>query len=166
MVPREDGPEFASQTFKKAHPRSADLVRRHACRFEDRFGDPYPVNWTREVGIMARLLESLPAERLEELQDRFFDLPESAWAVREGGLSVAVFAHQFPKLIVQSTCRREPVRVGLLDFDAFCRWRRGEGLDNLSDVSRAALLEEWEATRQGGVGPVSASVSAGRRDDQ
>lgn len=142
--------------FIKPHPRSSDLVRRHARLFEARFGVPYPVNHAREIGIMARLLASLSAEKLEDLQNRFFDLPDTAWAVKEGGLSVAVFASQVPRLIVRARHQREIPCIDDMDFPEYCRWRRGKSPDELQPAAREALLKDWVVMTDGSVG----------RDDQ
>lgn len=143
--------EPSAHARERASPETHRLVKRHAEIFERRTGQPYPIHWAKECQILRRLLGTFTVEQVEAFQDAFFAQGDDSWA-HQAGMTVGVFSTQVPKLAMaaaegpngSSSAIPQPEEM---DFEEFCRWKRGRGPDEMTDNVRGALRREWETFR-------------------
>lgn len=76
------------------------LVHRHAERYTNRFGQPFPVAWARDTKLYKNLLKVYGAERVESLQEAYLAQGVDAFAAKRG-FSVPQFAVEIAGLAAQ-----------------------------------------------------------------
>lgn len=80
------------------------LVRQHAARYTDRFGQPFPVAWARDTQIYKRLVATYGAEAVERWQTRYLAQPLDSFAAKRG-FSVPQFAADIPAMAAREAIR-------------------------------------------------------------
>lgn len=80
------------------NPDVRPLLLRHAQRYQERVGAPYPVAWGKEGAIIKRLLQTYTRDELVLLQDTFFGQPADSQAALRG-YTVQRLEHEAPALM-------------------------------------------------------------------
>lgn len=82
----------------KGNPDILPLLTRHADLYRDKVGALFPVAWSRDGGIVKRLLGTYTRTEIEYLQDAFFAQGLDSPAARRG-YTVAQLAYEAPALM-------------------------------------------------------------------
>lgn len=160
-VPSEASSRTAPGRPRAPHslPDASRLLRRHADRYQARFGQPFLVAWARDTQIYKRLVGAYGPEAVETLQDRYLAQSIDSFAGKRG-YSVPQLASEAAGLVARAALRDCLTAEQTALADALMAAGLSEEtalalvVDHPGDVIRAQLVaHRW---RQGRGEPASA----------
>jgi hypothetical protein len=92
------------------------LVQQHIANYLERFGEPYPVLWPRDMSLSAKMLKTQPYAKLAQWNREFIQSDDKQ--ISEGGYSFPQFSYHLSRIITRSSASKTVKLLRGVYYDA------------------------------------------------